>query len=945
MATGANEETVKFKVELDPQGFRSQLMQLKQEVGLTLNAATYSLGQTAGAGAVGFNTMQRDIGALAGAVFSQRTPGQDLSQSGSILSGLVPSLTAPRSYDVEEWGKLNRDNLFRSLADTTTRAGLAIPPLLTGELASGIGAGIGAVVGGPIIGGLVGGVAGYMAGSAFGETIMEPAATRYAARRAIGQVGARFGISASEEVLQGVAQIGKANEMSGTETLSVLGAGLQTGAFGQVSGAEDFKAKFSQLMRGAKEVSRDMHIELSDSVSYIASLQESGFGTIQNAMGAMRLARTTAGLTGIRTEEALAIAQAGAAMTVGNLGMSAEYGARSNLANMEAVTLGLRNKTVDMEAVNQLGGRARAASAMTMSGLGFLEGPLGRATLLAAYDTDTGQLDPTRYIAEPGQAFRSAMENVFSGGNPMRNLLEFAGNRSRVASQASPEEVALSQVMTWETLARHIDPKGPITQEMLVGAATVMGTNPDVARNIIGTTLDPSILEARREEIRKQQARAAQLNAPVVGGHPWFGGADSLVGGIRGLAETFYTTEFPLTLSDYFSPNARYGSIKTQIGVLGDVASGAMGTARGFWANLKAVGLGRRAPVSMLTKDMYNRFRKNSLAENLAMHGRVVDKAEYERAAADANDVLTAVFSRSAGSLTGLSGDDPAALAADPDMRAAFTKSLPQILALREAKVGSEEANDLRNKLLIESSKFSSSQEALFNASVEAIVSGEGTVQNNLGWIIERTLGSGVAKMIGGTTGIGQENISALSEFASIQMSGETAQAGLRFVARHTKAGRELVQATSGMPAQRALQSTLSRLFAMDSEAAGIGPLRDMREDSRKLTEMIGSGISIADDSLKRNYRSITYQDLVDADRAGGDNNGTLTMQEVTKMLASVVSKSGVSAGYGGAGFTPGGALSGMDQAELYNRLGRTLDSLKELVDRINSKKKTERAD
>ena len=943
MATGANEETVKFKVELDPQGFRSQLMQLKQEVGLTLNAATYSLGQTAGAGAAGFNSLQRDIGALAGAVLTQPTAGHDLSKSSSILSGLVPGLTAPRSYDVEEWGKLNRDNLFKSLADTATRAGLALPALGLGELGSGVGSGMGTVLGG-IPGALVGGVVGYMAGAAAGETLMEPAATRYSARRAISSVGGRFGISASDEVMQGVTQIGQANQMSGTETLSVLRSGLQTGAFGQVAGAEDFKQKFGQLMRGAKEISQDMHVELSEAVQHISSLQSSGFGTIQGAMGAMRMARVTSSLTGVHTAEAVALAQAGASMTVGNLGMSAQYGAQSTLANFEGVTLGLRNKTVDMEAVNQLGGRARAAQAMTMSGLGFLEGPLGRATLLAAYDTDTGQLDPSKYVAEPGMAFRSAMENVFSGGNPMRALLEFAGNRSRVASQASPEEVALSQVMTWETLARHVDPKGPITQEMLVGAAHQMGTNPDVARSIIGTTLDPSILEKRREEIRKQQALAAQRAAPQVGGWGVFGGAGNYVDAARNALGRLPDIPFGIGTSGHTS------TLSTEVSVMGDVISGTVGTARGMWAGAEQkLGLGRPAPVSMFTPEAMQRFQKNSLAENLARHGRIVTKTQYDAAAADANDTVTALFEATAkaenssvASIFGITKEGRSAFAASPDTRALFTKNIPAILAMRDAPT-SPESNDTRNRLLTEASGFPDAQQALFAATLERTVTGEGAVQNMTGQYIAMGFGGDVAKSVGALTGVGTERIGALRDFAAMEMSGEAATAGLRFIASRAPGTRDIVQGQAGQPALRGLMNTLNRaFFTPEGQAIALGPLSAMREDARSLQEKMGSGWSISLDQIRRDkwdLKTANFSDLAamaKGDAAEGSAEaGILTQAEFQKAVAMRASRAGVKAGLAGPAHTPGGALSGMDQAELYTRLGRSLDAVKTLAERI----------
>ena len=972
MAEGSNEETVKFKVELDPQGFRSQLLQLKQEIGLTLNAATHSFGQSVSDAGVGFNSMSRDMSALAGAVFNQRTPSQDLSQSSSMISGLVPGLTAPRSYDVEEWGKLNRNNLFNSVADFSHGAALAALPVGMGELGGAFGSGVGSSLGG-LPGALVGGLAGYMGGTALGETVMEPAYTRYAAGKALRSAGARYGVSATDEVLAGVTQIAEANQMSGTEALGVLQAGLQTGAMGQMGGADDFKQKFRQLMQGAREISRDMHIELTESVQHIASMQSAGFGTIQGAVGAMRMARTTSALTGIHTEEAVALAQAGAGMAVGNLGMSAQYGASSTLANFESVTLGLRNKSLDLEAVNQLGGRARAAQAMTMSGIGYLESSLGRATLMAAYDTDTGQLDSSKYVAEPGMAFRSAMDNVMSGANPMKTLLEFAGNRSRVASQASPEEVALSQTMTWATLARNIDPKGPVTQDMLVGAATVMGTNPDVARSIVATTLDPSIPEARREEVRKQQVLAEQRNAPYVGGiGPWASGG-SFTEEVQKTAESFYTgfsaanvgrsiggtasgiaSFFGMSnvagminsgssLAYKFLPSGTRGHLEMTPETYVNSATAAMrrasGAVSGVYDDIRGVIGGRQVPrIAFEPGQLASMFSNDSAAD---IAGSKLEFSEKEREGIEINAVqaITAVLQQAG---------DETTHAATPDTRAVYQESLGEIMAIRGER-DPEAQRRMTNKLLKSTEgRFSlAAQHETFGKAVQLTVAGGSVRGNSAGSAAAGALGTmvgGVARLGGlsayavgvdiGTSlakeAMSSRSIGAIDKLASMQASDETSMAGLRFLIGSTSRGGSSYEeiAGKGWSNRENFKSVLSDVLSVDKEAIISGPMRGMWEDNKTLSRAVGDGAGIPLARLEgMSFQAATLDGLRAADL---DKNNMLSKEEISRAQDYAVRRYAVTQAKLG-GPTSTGSVD-PSQIILYNKLGTLIESINKLV-------------
>lgn len=523
MPGDTTQDTLKLDVVLDPEGLRSQLAHLKQQVGMELAGTSFSVGQSMGALGAGFNSLNRDMSSLMNAVMFQPTPIQDASRHpGSLLSGLVPQLTAPRSYDVGEWGQLHRDAMFKSLSDATYRATLAAPGVAAGWAGFNVGSGFTAgLVGGGLVGGIAGIAGGLVAGgvaATAADSFMDPLIGRYQAAKALEAAGSRIGVSASQATMDAFGRAVHGTGTWNTEAAGVLQAGLEGGVIGQSGSPEAFGQQFRQLLRGAQDVSRMLHTELTESVQVISQLQHQGFSSIQSSVDAIRQSRILAKTTGITDAEAMSLGVTGAAMTVGGLGMSAGYGQRAISSAFEGVTHALRGKTLDMETITQLGGRASAAKMVATSGLAHLESPFGRAMLLAAYDPASGSLDPSKVMVEPGMAFRGAMENVLSGANPMRTLLEFAGNRQRLASQASPEEVALSQATTWAALARHIDPKGPITTDMLVGAATVFGTNPDVARATVGMVTNPGALEARQRALMEESAKITQERAGEHGG-------------------------------------------------------------------------------------------------------------------------------------------------------------------------------------------------------------------------------------------------------------------------------------------------------------------------------------------------------------------------------------------------------------------------------------------
>ena len=863
MAAGANEETVKFKVELDPQGFRSQLMQMKQEIGLTLNAAGGSFGQTVDAAGIGFNSLQRDVGAFAGAAGAAKAAGS-------------------------------------GIADLATRASLAALPLGMGEVAGQFGGSAGFVAGG-VPGMLVGGIAGYMAGSAAGEGIMGPGVTRYAAQQAIEANGGRYGISASSEVMQGISQIGAANQMSGTDTLSVLSSGLRTGAFGQVSGAGDFKQKFGQLMAGAREISQDLNTELSESVAVISSLQNSGFSSIRSAMGAMRMARVTSGLTGLSMQESLGLAQAGAALGMSQ-GFGAETGSRFLQSNFESVTLAMRNKTLDMEAVSRMGGRQGAAATMAAGQMRYLQSPMGSAMMMASYDPNTGQLDPNRSFVEPGMAYSQAMNNVFSSANPMRAIAEFMGNKSDLAQQMSPEEVALGQTMQAMTMARHIDPKGPVTRDFLASVMQLQGMTPETARATVATSTDPSIFSDRQQEILKQQAAQAQRAAPMVGGHRWFSGADGPLDAMRKGMESLYTEgrarDVPFIggyLEDMVSASGFGGAtIETGVGALSNMAQKVLGSAGVTFGNFRRNWLGEKAPRPVITADALRNSVSNDAARDMAGGVEALSVTRMHDMDTKANASIDAIF------------------------REAF----------KDGGKGEIVREKFRSNLgaIIEAGKIGGTGTETFRKLVDSATEGMSESQKN-------------AFRTAATSAMGDPTLKA--QYA-MQTSAVRSDAGMNFLRSRVPGGEESYSMIAGSKEAGTEEGFRNTLTDLLNNGRGTGPLSLLQADHKRILSIPASpGGDIALDDILRDsaqFQGMHRDSLIQFAAADKDSvkggEKTLSKVELAAYEASVVSAHAVKAGMGAVAF--GGGSPG--QSELYSRLNRLISVSTRLSEAIEQR-------
>jgi hypothetical protein len=922
-----NTERLEMEVVLDPEGFRSQLTQLKQEIGLSLQGASYSAGMTAGALGTGFNSPGRDIGALASAVMFQPTPVQDLgSNPASMISGLVPSLTAPRSYDVEEWGRLQRDSLFKSLADVGVRATMAAPGVIAGQVGFGFGMGAGGAALGFMGSGILGGFAGAAAAGYAVNAVMDPIQARYASGKAIGAMGGRFGISATNEVLDGITEAQASFGLTGAETTGILRTGLEQGVFGQVGSSDEFNQKFRALMRGAKEVSTTLHTELADSVRVIGQLQNQGFGDIQGAVGAVRAARVTSQMTGINASEALALAQAGAGMTVGNLGMSAQYGAQSTLGAYEAITHGLREKTVDQEAINQLGGRARAAQAMTMSGLGYLESPMGRATLLGAYDASTGQLDPTKFMVEPGAAFNQAMTNVFSGANPMKTLLEFAGNRQRVASSASPEEVALAQASTWASLARQIDPKGPITQDMLVGAATVMGTNADVARTIVGSIADPGALQERQRALMDQAAKASTEQAGTRGG--MFGGAfaQGIGNALSRYGSKLYYGNFGGHLVG--APGAPGTMMRLPSLRPASLVAGASATVGGM-ADIFAT------PARMISEAVYGRQR---LSPQFTQEGLLSSLPD-----GSGNSVSADIFATKTGFTQAEMDHQESELleALGQDYVAGTSRSS---LSYRDVSAQRTKAATIAATYL---PQFASSpkgealdllvQQATDEAEASLTAKGAEAFRDSLIPQLRRLATTGgrsggyTAKYLRDSKG---------GDFLSMSARRDVAAAGLRFITGMSGGARDLALARSGVQADTALRGIASELMKGSegkTDLAKLPALADMRTDIDRLKDLglnSGGGVALTDIASNFDMKGLRRTELEQA--AGADK--ALSASELNALIRRTLGAAGTRRGLGGAAGsgTVEDALANNDIVSVMQRNARAIRSLETYLRKLN---------
>jgi hypothetical protein len=528
-------------------------------------------------------------------------------------------------------------------------------------------------------------------------------------------------------------------------------------------------------------------------------------------------------------------------------------------------------------------------------------------------------------MVEPGAAFNQAMTNVFSGANPMKTLLEFAGNRQRVASQASPEEVALAQASTWASLARQIDPKGPITQDMLVGAATVMGTNPDVARTIVGSIADPGALQERQRALMNQAAQAATARAGRVGG--LFGrgglvGGGSLFGGVASLANRAYNADLTglaggiaaLTTGGMASGPEYVGSIREFGAGISGAVSGVWDVGRGLAQGVGALIYGSELPEMIMTDDAIRHSfpaGTGDISADLRRSQRPMTRQALADRASKARAAMDSILQDAGGS----------SLASD-QAREALMRYMPQLLDDPSSadKLRASFEGEIQN-LGMESQR-GAALKAFNRAAAGA-----------------RVLKNRAALKPGSTLATYRDRMATVQSYVSAAMSDETAGAGLRFLAGSSQDVRDYAARLPGASAGGVLSHFAGELIEGKTDAAKIPALSGMMKDIDQFKEYgLGTGGGLALDQLsKMKWDQYGFSEA-EIRAADLDDNKVVSKAELKTLTSRKLAAYGVNKGFGGGGGgTAEDALAGGDMATLLQRNARALRSLEAYLKKLNA--------
>ena len=930
------EDELKLRVVLDPQGLQSQLAQLKQEVGLTVQGALANAGGSISVATQAAGMMAGDVhGALDSVLHAPRAP-DDVSVTNSAMYATFPGVSAPHSYDVKRFGQMHAERVSTLSGNYAMNLTHGIGKTMADWGAFEVGmagvAAVGAIAGAPVMGlgslgaigmgaaGMAGGMAaGYAGGEAY-DKMFSRSIVGSASRGIVQNLGERFGAKPSEDIIAGVQSIHAGGGYGVSETTSTLSAGLQFGVFGQVRGVEDFKEKFSSLMKGAKEIAQTMNVGMEEAVQSIAQMQGAGFGSIDSAVQSLQASRLMARSTGIPGAEANELMLAGASMTMGT-GFSASFGASSTLANYEAVTMGLRAKQgsegyLGMESVMQLGGRNRAAQAMTQANMKYLEGPMGRATLLGAYDPETGLLDPGRsYNVQPGMAYRNAVDTLRGSDNPMAKLLEFVARRDSLKSKVSPEEAALGQVGMGAALARMTDPKGPITKEMVVGAMIQMGSNPETAETQYSQVTNAPMYVKRLQDQRMELSRTAQAQNSAENSllHNIGQGAIDTVSGIGGAVADAAAPYTPDIIAGVVHgagevSSGLVGKIKDTAGAAGGYLGRAARGARELWS-----GKVQAVPAVLRRQHILDRITGKELGNVLELNRGILRAEEGDKAREDATVAIRAFVYDNADTSMFISK-------ADEGDVTFFAANMADFETYARLGPGSKEGQGARQRLEKASKGYGS-------GSVEArayLIENMGKFKN---------------------TSAFTDQMDAVHRHLSIESASVQARDVLEVLggaAGDTEASKafrayEATFESKGMKGSLFAGVRRAVMAAVDDPAARGGRFGRVLEDVGKLRDVIqkskGGAVAI-EDLEKMKLSTISTEELKAA--AGKD-----AKLDYTEVIAQAMVEIGVTSGKGKRGAAVGGAVAytGANQKlfEMIDKTGRALDGVTELLESLKA--------
>ncbi len=263
---------------------------------------------------------------------------------------------------------------------------------LAGGTAGGaaIGGAVGAVFGGPAgwLAGAAGGwlieeAVGGLYGFSQGLNIENERISKYVREGSFRFAGGQFSGAESNTIANAIQSIGqsKSSYAMGFRPLQIEGMVAEFtegGGFDSIRSVEEYTEKVKQLVDSSQKVSHLLHTSLREATATMAQMEQAGITSspleTQNLL--LRLAGR-AGIAGMTTEEMVGSAFTGASMVQGT-GVNLQTGFMG-MSDMNTLVGQSINMGYLGEAINQVGGKDKAAQLLFSHGMNLGTSPLGVA--------------------------------------------------------------------------------------------------------------------------------------------------------------------------------------------------------------------------------------------------------------------------------------------------------------------------------------------------------------------------------------------------------------------------------------------------------------------------------------------------------------------------------------------------------------------------------------
>ncbi len=497
-----------FEVNLDDSNFTSRLSAMRSNLSMMFGTAAGDFGgamsglaQFGGAATAAYGMMrgglaqQMGVGtatdpAMAysmhhGMLQAQSTLGQELQSVGMHpLGGGGPAAFAgmtPPGVGAADYTRMLQRNFAQRMTDTAMGAAGGAAVVAAGMGAWSIAGAAAKALGAGPVAGLAVPFAVSMAADAIVGGGIRRGEKIFAEVQDLGRIataGRGMSLGETHEFGRGFRSIASRMGISTGEARDIFAGIRQSGMMPETRDVQQSLSQFESMARDIRDISVGMQTSLATATRYLKDVERLGMG---RGAGGVFAASGMAGQLGTSLGGLISYVGAGQRMGMAT-GIGAGAGGQLALGSAFAGAAGLGALTGGEQ--RMVGGALGLGRAFQMQAMQNALGPWGQVQGMA-------MMGPTGAQALPGTmmgTISQAAGNIFGGGDPIANMVEFTTGRSRMLGQLGGRGIRMMQAQAIQTQANMLQELSPgLTQQRaLQFTGMQMGLSEHQARAMAG---------------------------------------------------------------------------------------------------------------------------------------------------------------------------------------------------------------------------------------------------------------------------------------------------------------------------------------------------------------------------------------------------------------------------------------------------------------------------